>query len=292
MTTLADEHSSLADEARKMLLEDAEDGTDDYMQALDTQAQEKAYKDAMRYHTAQVAEIYKNGQVPSIRDGLHVSDVFHRKFLCWRKMVFLALYKQDSVIHSATLSARFETGNAIHARWQGNVGRAVTNHHIEYQHLETFWRLLFTPDIIADYLWPDALVPEPTIWELKGYNSAEYGRLTRKGKLPVDAILQCTLYMWFTGIHRGLVVVENKDTQAFSVWPVEYNEELVMPLVPTFDHIKADVDAHLENPDVLPDRLAECTAPDAEIPSSCAGCTACFSNPAERIQLRRKIAWE
>src|SRR5437763_15647555 len=107
---------TLAEQAKEMLLGGDDDVDDSYIQSLDAQAATKARKDELKKHTEKVLTLYQAGQKPSLRDGLHVSDIFHRKVICWRKMVLLHCYQQNPIVHSATLTARFETGNAIHAR--------------------------------------------------------------------------------------------------------------------------------------------------------------------------------
>lgn len=238
----------------------------------------------------EVSEIYTAGQVPSIRDGLHLSDVIGRRALCMRKMVLLHCYTQDLLIHGHQLSARFETGNAIHARWQANISRSplTTVHGIELSHIEMFWKLLFTPDIIADFRG------EPHIWELKGYNDLEYGRLTRKGKLPEDAIIQNALYQWFTGIYQGLIVVENKNNQDFHVWRFSLDDpgmrDKIAPYETTFNTIASIVNIHLRT-GKLPKRLDVCTSPHDETPKGCASCSACFRTPDARVSMKRPVAW-
>lgn len=232
---------------------------------------------------SEIAAIYKAGQRTSLRDGLHVSDCFGRK-PCWRRMVLAYYYLQNEVFHKHQLAAIFENGTDIHKRWQEKFQRAGVAIGIEMQHLETFWQVLFTPDIIAMFRG------RKTIFELKGYHLTEFNKLAWGGKLPADAILQANLYMHFTGIHHAVIIVECKDNQDFKAWEIDYDPELAKPYEETFDYIKQLTDIHLATGE-LPVRLAECTAPTDETPKGCGCCQACFTDKVGREALKRPQIW-
>lgn len=274
------EQTTMADIAEEMVAEPVSGS--DFMAELDNAVDRVDLKQ-------EVSAIYTDGQVPSIRDGLHLSDVIGRSVRCMRKMVLLHFYNQDQLIHGHQLSARFETGNAIHHRWQANISRSIGMADIEMQHIETFWKLLFTPDIIAPFRG------EMHIWELKGYNDAEFGRLTRKGKLPEDAIIQNLLYQWFTNIPRGLIIVENKNDQNFAVWRVCLDDpgqrDKIKPYETIFNEIAALAKIHQET-GKLPRRLPVCNSPTDTTPKGCAGCSACFASKDQRESMKRLQAWQ
>jgi hypothetical protein len=291
-----------ADIAKEMLLSGV-NGNDEnpHTIQLEKRAAIEAVYDRQLAFTNKFVALYEKGITPSLRDRLHVSDVIGR-VKCPRKMVLLHCYQQSLVFHSARQSMIFDMGNLLHGLLQETVSRAVENYEIEPEHEETFWKVIFHPDMIIPFDWDDGNGEVPTILEFKGYghdycsnlfpHPGKDGTIIPAKKLPKDAILQANVYMWFTGIRKSLVIVVNKNDQHLWAWPVEYDEKLILPWIPVFDGIKRDIDYHMAHPDRLPKRLDACTSPDDKTPKGCSACTACFSNSRELISLRRPEAWE
>ncbi len=203
-----------------------------------------------------IADIYVKGQRSEYRDGPHLSD-YTRPLTdqCLRMLVLSHFYKDNLVFHGARLAAIFEQGQDMHKRWQAVFQRAGVARHIELKHLETYWRVFFTPDLIADI---DGVL---YIVELKGYKQEEYVRLV-KGKAPADAINQCNLYMW-----------------DFHVWPVDYDEAMAAPYEERLQYVKPLVDYHAQT-GKLPRRV--CNSPNEPRAQGCRMREACFFSRVKR----------
>ena len=141
--------------------------------------------------------------------------------------------------------------------------------------MEEDWKILFTPDAILD-------LSGATIVELKGYNSREFARLMSGSKLPQDAINQAQMYMWLTGIHKAIIIVECKDTQEFAVWPIAYDPALTVKYEKRLNFIQALVAIHAAD-GRLPDRI--CMSEKEPTAKGCRMCKACFSDPVKRETL-------
>ena len=217
-------------------------------------------------------DIYAQGQQADIREGFHISDCLKSlTSQCARKVVLSRFYAANRVYHSAQQAAIFEQGIAIHQRWQEAFIRSGKAFAIEQSYMEEYFGVICTPDIVADI---DGLA----IVELKGYNLDEYERLLN-GKLPGEAIIQIQTYMWLTGIHKGFVLVENKNNQNFHVWPVQYDPQKVMPVEERLHFYKNLFDIHVAD-GRLPKRI--CTSSRDARAKGCRMCRACFSSPTER----------
>ena len=259
---------TLADEMQE-LLKRQEDET--YLQDTMNKAVEEQEDPLHKW----LAKAYTTGQRPSLRHGLHLST-FRGK--CKRHMMLSHLYLGNQVFHAQQTAATFEQGNDMHARWQQNLDRAGVTLDIEREHIETYWHILFTPDIIIEY------EGEPMVVELKGYGISGFNTY------PADAVLQCMTYMWFTGIRKGVVIVEAKNDQRFRCVEVKYDERQLQHLIPLFNEVKELCDQHMRDGS-MPDRIDECPNPNTETAQKCGSCEACFTTPEQRKEMRRAVAW-
>lgn len=223
-----------------------------------------------------IEKILVRGQKTGFRDNNHISDL---KSDCNRFRVLSHFYKSNIVFHGAKQAAIWQQGNDFHKRWQDAFLRAGVALDIERTHIETYWDVQFHPDAIID------LDGEPTIVELKGYNEREYIREITGEKAPMDAIVQCNIYMWMTGIHRGIVIVENKNTQDFTCWPLHYNSELTKLQEAALNLDKQLCDIHVQS-GALPKKLAICENYEDERPCSCRYRDVCFMSQLERDGMR------
>lgn len=73
--------------------------------------------------------------------------------------------------------------------------------------------------------------------EVKTAGSMEYGLIKEEGRPKQEHLLQCLIYIW--GIERyyglpisgGLIYYENRDTLEYMLFPVEYDEAELLPLL-------------------------------------------------------------
>ena len=95
----------------------------------------------------------------------------------------------------------------------------------------------------------DALV------ELKSAKDSQFNRMKQEGEPRADHYDQLQLYMHLTGIHKGVIFVENKDTQDTLEFWVDYDEERANQLVEKIKMINACVDM-----EILPEKEFEITS--------------------------------
>jgi len=95
----------------------------------------------------------------------------------------------------------------------------------------------------------DALV------ELKSAKDSQFNRMKKEGEPRADHYDQLQLYMHLTGIHKGVIFVENKDTQDTLEFWVDYDEERANQLIEKIRMINACVDM-----EILPEKEFEITS--------------------------------
>lgn len=81
------------------------------------------------------------------------------------------------------------------------------------------------------------------IVELKSIKNKNFDKLP-KTKPDKKHEMQLQLYFYLTGIRKGLVYYENKDTQESKYFLVEYNEELVQQVISDIRYVIALADRH------------------------------------------------
>ena len=79
---------------------------------------------------------------------------------------------------------------------------------------------------------------EPYVIEIKSVNTMKF----RKEEPDADHVKQLQLYLHFFKIKKGILVYENKDTQALKEFAVEYDEAFVRDIISFFNELKEKVD--------------------------------------------------
>lgn len=169
------------------------------------------------------------------RIGLHASALIKGdKDFCLRQQVLSLLYRQlQGEQISVGLKRVFEEGNAIHEKWQRMFIRAgySTPLTLDVTKFNKKYRISYTPDIICE-------IPEfyngKMVGELKSVNTFQFQKMTRHP----SAWKQLQWYMYLTGIHKGFVLSEDKNTQDFKVEVYDFDNTIVAPFIDRAEQIK------------------------------------------------------
>ena len=169
------------------------------------------------------------------RIGLHASALIKGdKDFCLRQQVLSLLYRQlQGEQISVGLKRVFEEGNAIHEKWQRMFIRAgySTPWTLDVTKFNKKYRISYTPDIICE-------IPEfyngKMVGELKSVNTFQFQKMTRHP----SAWKQLQWYMYLTGIHKGFVLSEDKNTQDFKVEVYDFDSTIVAPFIDRAEQIK------------------------------------------------------
>lgn len=182
-----------------------------------------------------VKQVMTRGQESQERVGLHASSlIVGDKDFCVRQQVLSLIYKQlQGEQINVGLMRIFEQGNAIHEKWQRLFIRAGYSKasDLDVTQFNDVYKISFTPDIICS-------IPEfydgKMIGEIKSVNTFQFQRMV---KHP-SAWKQCQWYMYLTGIHKGFVLSEDKNTQDFKIEVYDYDPSIVAPFIDRAEAIK------------------------------------------------------
>lgn len=182
-----------------------------------------------------VKQVMTRGQESQERVGLHASSlIVGDKDFCVRQQVLSLIYKQlQGEQINVGLMRIFEQGNAIHEKWQRLFIRAGYSKasDLDVTQFNDAYKISFTPDIICS-------IPEfydgKMIGEIKSVNTFQFQRMA---KHP-SAWKQCQWYMYLTGIHKGFVLSEDKNTQDFKIEVYDYDPSIVAPFIDRAEAIK------------------------------------------------------
>lgn len=173
-----------------------------------------------------VKQVMTRGLESQERVGLHASAMLvGEKEFCLRAQVLSLIYKQLQGQQTPVgLMRIFEQGNAIHEKWQrlfirAGYGKAKD---MDYTRICNEYMMSFTPDIVCT-------IPEfydgQMVGEIKSVNTYQFQRMI---KHP-SAWKQCQWYMHLTGIKKGFVLSEDKNTQDFKIEVYDYDPVLIEP---------------------------------------------------------------
>jgi len=241
------------------------------------------------------------------RNGLHVASLVEPdEIWCARKHVILAFtpeYRQEVPAYWSLL-AKFVHGWAIHTKWQHDLlkhtGLVAWNteqekYELDLTHHDIDRDIHFSPDVILKF--GNMLIP----LEIKGINHDEYaghpayyslsGELIKeevhgiagatlqeamhRNKSVRGAVPQLNLYLHLLKLPLGIILVEDKNNQDFTLFTVEYSRELAAPAAQRASQVKAYVQVARKR-DVLPARC--CSSPTESRAKQCPVRDFCFKH--------------
>lgn len=182
-----------------------------------------------------VKMVMTRGAETQERIGLHASALITGdKDFCVRQQVLSLIYRQlQGEQINVGLKRIFEQGNAIHEKWQRMFIRAGYSaaSDLDVTQFNKKFKISFTPDIICE-------IPEfyngKMIGEIKSVNTFQFQHMTRHP----SAWKQCQWYMYLTGIHKGFVLSEDKNTQDFKIEVYDFDQSIVDPFIDRAEQVK------------------------------------------------------
>lgn len=215
------------------------------------------------------------------RVGLHASSITKGsdKDFCYRQQVLSLLYKQNQGENvPANLARIFEEGNAIHEKWQRLFIRSgyAEWYDCDRTQFNDDYMISFTPDIIC---FMPQLHDDYMIGEIKSMNSWAY----EKSLTHTEGQKQLLWYLHLSGLKRGFVLAENKNTQAFRIELIEYDEEKVKPFVERAENTKLAYTNFINGFDGLPENKFSRTDKKCQ---QCSMFDACYDTGMGRIPIK------
>lgn len=182
----------------------------------------------VKEETKFVKTVMTRGLESQERKGLHASALIAgEKEFCLRAQVLSLIYKQlqgENV--PIGLKRIFEEGNAIHEKWQRLFlrGGFSTADDLDVTQFNEKFKISFTPDIICRI--PQFYDGE-MVGEIKSVNTHQF----RNMQHHPSAGKQLQWYMFLTGIHKGFVLSEDKNTQDFKLEVYSYDVHKVADFI-------------------------------------------------------------
>lgn len=219
-----------------------------------------------------VKQVMTRGLESQERVGLHASALIKGdKDFCLRQQVLSLMYRQlQGEQLPVGLMKIFEEGNAIHEKWQrlfirGGYSKASD---LDVTQFNKKYRISFTPDIICR-------IPEfydgKMIGELKSVNTHQFRKMARHP----SAWKQLQWYMYLSGIHKGFVLSEDKNTQETKIEIYDYDVNVVSQFIDRAEEIKFRYKKAMKEHKMVK-RPADATSPDCKRCKQCALVNACW----------------
>lgn len=180
-----------------------------------------------------VKQVMTRGAETQERVGLHASAmIVSDNSFCIRQQVLSLIYKQlQGEQIQVPLMRIFAEGNAIHEKWQRLFIRAGYGkaEEMDFTRMCENYEVSFTPDAIIDVPGFGKMVVE-----IKSVNTFQFKKMT--GHPSGEKQLQ--FYMYLTGIHQGIVLCDDKNTQEFKVFYKEYDTSIVAPFIERCEQVQ------------------------------------------------------
>lgn len=234
--------------------------------------------------------VMTRGQETTERRGLHASAmiVSDDKF-CYRQQVLSLFYKQLQGEQTPIgLKRIFSEGDAIHEKWQRLFIRGGLCEPLDcdFSRFAEEFDLSYTPDIICaipeDYrlesVYDDSVKKIPYVVEIKSVNTFTF----KKQKYHASGRKQCQLYMYLTGIHNGIVLCDDKNTQEFKVYKYEYNPTEIAPYISRLERVQEFKD-RLVNRNKIVKRHEKCSGYNCKMAASCPMHDVCYGRSKEKL---------
>lgn len=221
----------------------------------------------------------KRGNGDEERYGLHASAILTSdNEFCHREQVLSLFYKQAQGENiSVNLKRIFAEGDAIHEKWQrlfirGKLGGPKA---MDCSRFNKRYDLSFTPDIA-----PASIGGKDYVVEIKSMNTFQFQKATSHP----SGEKQLKFYMWLTGIKRGFVLVEDKNTQNFKVLLVKYDPADIEPYIARLERIQELKERFVE--DKKPPKRT-CKKAEDKRAAGCNMRDACFNIGMGRVRLAK-----
>ena len=219
-----------------------------------------------------VKQVMTRGLESQERVGLHASALIKGdKDFCLRQQVLSLMYRQlQGEQLPVGLMKIFEEGNAIHEKWQrlfirGGYSKASD---LDVTQFNKQYRISFTPDIICR-------IPEfydgKMIGELKSVNTHQFRKMARHP----SAWKQLQWYMYLSGIHKGFVLSEDKNTQETKIEIYDYDVNVVSQFIDRAEEIKFRYKKAMKEHKMVK-RPEDAASPDCKRCKQCALVNACW----------------
>lgn len=211
------------------------------------------------------------------RAGLHASAIIvSENEFCYREQVLSLIYKMEQGDNiPISLRRIFEEGNAIHEKWQKLFVRSGLGiaENMDRSRFNKRYELTYSPDA-TNVLFNK----KEYVVEIKSMNMFAYQKATSH---PSGA-KQLKLYMHFTKCFNGFVLAEDKNTQQFKVFPVEYDYNDIAPYVERLEKVQEYKYKLLEEHKMVP---RKCTKIDCKRAQTCNMRDACWNVGKGRVKL-------
>lgn len=231
--------------------------------------------------------VMTRGAETTERKGLHASAIIvsDDKF-CYRQQVLSLFYKQlQGEQTSVGLKRIFAEGDAIHEKWQRLFIRGGLCEPLDcdFTRFDEDCDLSYTPDIICKIPRNMSLTEPCDEWdeyvvEIKSMNTFSY----KKQEHHASGRKQCQLYMYLTGIHKGIVLCDDKNTQEFKVKTYEYNPSEIAKYIRRLEKIQEYKDELILDKKLVK-RHKNCTGYNCKKAQECPMRDVCFRKSKERI---------
>ena len=234
--------------------------------------------------------VMTRGQETTERRGLHASVMIASddKF-CYRQQVLSLFYKQLQGEQTPIgLKRIFSEGDAIHEKWQRLFIRGGLCEPLDcdFSRFAEEFDLSYTPDILcrlpANFslsgVYDDSVEKIPYVVEIKSVNTFTF----KKQKYHASGRKQCQLYMYLTGIHNGIVLCDNKNTQEFKVYKYEYNPTEIAPYISRLERVQEFKD-RMVNRNKIVKRHEKCSGYNCKMAASCPMHDVCYGRSKERL---------
>lgn len=201
-----------------------------------------------------------------VRRGLHASAIIAAPTqFCLREQVLSLFFERNKTEKLPVgLMRIFAEGNAIHEKWQEAFVRGGLAVGIEDRAYSSFFDLYMTPDAIIK------IDGRLYVVEIKSCNTFSYKHMVNSHP---SGTKQLQVYMHFLCIPRGFVLAEDKNTQEFKIFPVEYEPNQARPYVERLFDIKKAQDRFFAK-GKLPIRM--CNKLGCKRADACSMSEACF----------------
>ena len=227
-----------------------------------------------------VKQMFTRGGDTTERYGLHTSAIIvgEDKF-CYREQVLSLLYKQAQGENvPLNLMRIFEEGNAIHEKWQrlfirGGLCKAED---CDFSKFYEQYEVGYTPDAIITVNGKKYVV------EIKSVNTYQFMKMTSHP----TATKQVQMYMHFTGIHDGIILCEDKNTQQFKIFMAKYNPDVIAPYSERLEAVQYYKERVFEEGKMVK-RCEQCTSKLCKRAIGCSMRDACWNTGKGRVRLEK-----